>query len=474
MANRSYNDRTPDGTSDPLKGEDLIGVSNEDGGGGYDLSKKILVSEFSTYIKANLDPVLTGVTTLVVATGTSGTGVKGEWNSPYPTVLLAKADAVSGDTIVVFGDVVDETEVLKNGVDIVINGNVTHSGSGYVFSDAGSTVNCNVTIHGDIILTGSGGALFSSDASSIINLKCFSIKQANLSSFSAIDIASGGSIEFNGNIDVNADEGLSVVQVSGGSANFKMRGNITDIGGGACLSVVNGSVDFKGNISADTPDWGVSVGVGATFKFNGDITNVGTGMCIESTGGTFSYKGDVHSEGGKCILLNGNITGKFEGGFSSNSQVAGDSCFIIDNNSTGKVTIKGNIDLTNANSTAGSLLIRDSVAEIHIHANVSSTNQKVIISTQTSTGLFIYGRVVALGTSANAHPITLENSGNNECVLGSGCILVTESATAYGVSNDSNGSAQNFTNYGAVSNRPLDAALSAAKVTTVLIDSNVK
>jgi len=35
MANRKYSDRTPDGTSNPLKAEDLIGVSNEDFGSFY-------------------------------------------------------------------------------------------------------------------------------------------------------------------------------------------------------------------------------------------------------------------------------------------------------------------------------------------------------------------------------------------------------------------------------------------------------
>lgn len=42
-----------DATSNPIKNEDLLDFSNEDGGGGYDVSKKIKVSEFLTFLNAN-------------------------------------------------------------------------------------------------------------------------------------------------------------------------------------------------------------------------------------------------------------------------------------------------------------------------------------------------------------------------------------------------------------------------------------
>lgn len=51
---RSYDDRTPNGVSNPLKNEDLIGVSNEDGGGGFNLSKKIKISELVTFVRGLL------------------------------------------------------------------------------------------------------------------------------------------------------------------------------------------------------------------------------------------------------------------------------------------------------------------------------------------------------------------------------------------------------------------------------------
>lgn len=45
---------TADATSDPIKGADLLDFSNEDGGGGFDASKKITVDEHMAYINANV------------------------------------------------------------------------------------------------------------------------------------------------------------------------------------------------------------------------------------------------------------------------------------------------------------------------------------------------------------------------------------------------------------------------------------
>ena len=46
---------TADGTSNPLKGDDLFDASNEDGAGSFDVSKKITALELLNYINANVD-----------------------------------------------------------------------------------------------------------------------------------------------------------------------------------------------------------------------------------------------------------------------------------------------------------------------------------------------------------------------------------------------------------------------------------
>lgn len=61
---------TKDATSDPIKGLDLMDMSNEDGGGGFDDSKKIKVDELMAYINLNvsnlyiLDGTLSGKRTV--------------------------------------------------------------------------------------------------------------------------------------------------------------------------------------------------------------------------------------------------------------------------------------------------------------------------------------------------------------------------------------------------------------------------
>lgn len=55
---------TADATSNPIKAVDYLDLSNEDGGGGYDVSKKILVSEFLTFLNGNIDNIYTADGTL--------------------------------------------------------------------------------------------------------------------------------------------------------------------------------------------------------------------------------------------------------------------------------------------------------------------------------------------------------------------------------------------------------------------------
>jgi len=73
MANRSYSDRTFTATTDPITGWDLLGMSNtDDGGSTYNLSKKITVDEFVTYLSSALGVAITAD---FIAVG-NGTGVE--------------------------------------------------------------------------------------------------------------------------------------------------------------------------------------------------------------------------------------------------------------------------------------------------------------------------------------------------------------------------------------------------------------
>lgn len=483
----NIHDYPTDATAEPIKALDYLDMDNEDGSGGYDVSKKILVSEFLTFITANLDPLLTGATTLVVAIGTSGTGVKGRWDRPYPTVTLAKAAATSGDTIVVFGNV-SEGGILKNGVNYVIHGNLSSDGINAPLVDSSNLMVCNVTVHGSVISLSSNdyGAINMTNANSVLNLKCSGVEESIVTNNGAIFVNNGAKVEINGNVEDGAN-------VRGGSS-LIINGNVTRVGvstakilvDGADSSIkIFGSIDILsksslnasfyclGNINVSSSSDAVELDTTGSMEMVGNITQGGTGRCISSSGGDVNYKGNAHSESGKCVFLSGDTIGEFDGNFSSNSQTASHPCFSVENNSNGKVTIKGNIDLTNALSSAGSFLARNSSAPILIFADVSSIHQKVVISTATSTGVRVYGTIKALESASNAHPVTLENSGVNTCVLMSSCVLIATHASAFGVSNDSNAVNQSVTNYGAVTNRMVDPDLAAAKVKALIHDSNV-
>ena len=61
-------DYTADAASDPIKNEDLVDMSNEDGGGGFDVSKKITVAELLAFLGS-----IGAIAQDIVVTGT-GTG----------------------------------------------------------------------------------------------------------------------------------------------------------------------------------------------------------------------------------------------------------------------------------------------------------------------------------------------------------------------------------------------------------------
>jgi carbon starvation protein CstA len=204
----------------------------------------------------------------------------------------------------------------------------------------------------------------------------------------------------------------------------------------------------------------------------GDITGEGVGSCVTAEGGSINIKGDMHSELGHAVVIVNNVIGYFDGNFSTNSQTATSTVFRIKDNVSGKISIKGNCDSTNALATAGTVIAIASAAPLDVFADCSALVGKVISMTQTSTGFRIHGRITATDATSAGRPINLENNGVNTCVLTSSCVLIS-SATSYGVHNDTNATPQFVTNYGAVSNRVLDPGLASETVKTVLIDSNV-
>ena len=133
MANRKYSDRTPDGTSNPLKAEDLIGVSNEDGSGGFDLSKKITIDELMTFLG-----LLIADDFLVIG---NGTGIEAS---------TGKAGAVAGypnDFAIAHEDFFNDSEFLAY---------QGENGISYISCKTGESVRFSVGIDNKMSITDNG------------------------------------------------------------------------------------------------------------------------------------------------------------------------------------------------------------------------------------------------------------------------------------------------------------------------------
>jgi len=82
-----------DATSNPIKNEDYLDLSNEDGGGGYDVSKKILVSELVTFLNSNIVNLYTSDGTLPEDRDVTAATFYTRWTGG--NVEVAMADEVS-------------------------------------------------------------------------------------------------------------------------------------------------------------------------------------------------------------------------------------------------------------------------------------------------------------------------------------------------------------------------------------------
>ena len=100
---------TADATSDPIKGADLLDFSNEDGGGGFDASKKITVDEHMAYINANVTNYYNADGTLSGNRIITATNLTSTWDGG---TLITKSDGINDNGFLVH----DDLGVLQGGM----------------------------------------------------------------------------------------------------------------------------------------------------------------------------------------------------------------------------------------------------------------------------------------------------------------------------------------------------------------------
>jgi hypothetical protein len=139
----------------------------------------IVIPPFTT----TLTSVKTGKLLWVDQVNGTSDGIRGRLDEPYDDPIDAKADALSGDTIVVLPGTYNITEMLsKDGVNWHLFPGVTISLDSEdeieIFGDGGAALTYSVTGHADLIrLSGSGSgspahAIRASHADSVISIEC--------------------------------------------------------------------------------------------------------------------------------------------------------------------------------------------------------------------------------------------------------------------------------------------------------------
>ncbi len=257
---------TKDATSDPIKAADLFDMSNEDGGGGYDDSKKILVSEFTAYMN-------TVIENLYNSNGTLG----------------GNREVTCGGFYVEFG-----------GGNVIVRMNDESTDYAFIVQENGANERGrfgfdNTNDSGEIELTNLSGLFFSANNGDVYNLGKGAI--STNTSF-GVDVYSASitgvnntSIGYNsGNVLTTANQN-TFLGSNAGKAKLTGHRNVY-LGYNAGMANTN---------SADNVYVGYNTGGGMTGTFNGS-TFVGSG--IAGASGTSSQSTIVGFQAGAVCVAN--------------------------------------------------------------------------------------------------------------------------------------------------------------------------
>ncbi len=383
-----------------------------------------------------LTSVPVGPNVLVVAptNGDDATGAKGDRGKPFATVAGASganASASSGDVVYVDGHLT-EKDFVKNGVNYIVNGNVSYTGT-----DAGGLID-------DTAATGQGGIIVSTiivngvfdnanpttakapdvycilleDASSDITIKCVSIDKSVSPDNYGIDIQNGASLVVHANINTT----VSILSASS----------------------LNLFGDLDNGITTSTTS---VFGAGSVLNLFGNSTNdLGHGLSCGDTSVTF-VSGFIEStnSSSQALLISSAII-RVEGYLSAVNSTSGGALFCVEINGTNKVEVLGGI---------------------------LNTLREAVFCSADSVNVFLYKTIESRLNTSSGHAILLASTTTNAVVLNN-VVLKCANASANGVSNGGNAANQVSTNNGInVSVTSIDADI-VQEVSTILVDADVK
>jgi len=205
-------------TSNPIKSKDYLDLSNEDGTGGYDVSKKVKVSEMMIYINTLVNNIYNSNGNQVGNRTITSSGLSCTWDGG---TVITKSDGINDNGFLLF----DSLNVLKGGIayDVTLNSatlDLKNAGGSYFLASDGS-----VRVGGSTLL----GALNvkSDSGQNVINLNNNSM-------------TSGWSYDDNGMISQSGTSGLAGYFISmntGQNYGLQIQGNSLS----ASINLIGGS-----------------------------------------------------------------------------------------------------------------------------------------------------------------------------------------------------------------------------------------
>jgi len=388
-------------------------------------------SVFNAKVPATRNLTINGTTydlsadrTWTIATGSSGVFGIADTSGVYTyyaTFALARAAATSGQTIELFADVIETTNIsaiLKDGVNINGNGHtytLSQAGIASSFSDNGVAVVCDIS---NIIIRRAAGT------ASVVNTLCLSLTAASKITGNALCISSCSTA-----IGVN-------------NASAELNGLV-----GICIT------NFYGIYST-----GILKNVyGETYSADYHYSIYSTGTAVNCHGVGFGLYQYAFYNGGIAVNCSGTITGNFGGGFYN----AGTA-----ENCTGKsVGTSGFFSSGTSISCTGV-----SVSGNGFNINASGTMHESCSGYSTSgSGIYCYGgRLInCTGISGSGYGITAVNGNDTQMSVVKCTGISTGSSGMYANYAPNNGGLQNcslYSYYNSINGRALELGTYANSV----------
>ncbi len=315
-------DYVNDAASDPIKGDDYLDMDNEDGGGGYDVSKKILVSEFAAFLGVSIadDSIAIGT-----GTGMEASTVKIKDLDADGSFYLGHEDQTTASNYLVYHNKITGNSWLNGATEInfTIGGSPIHmkisddliqmlNGPATQTLEIGNSIT-SPTGAKVFIVGGSGTGNYLLDIAAANEVPKFRFRADGLMFF---EIGTGiNEFSTDGTLAGNSDDAVPTEKavktyVDAASGGTQIIGGVT-LSSSSNTNILNGTYVILADTTTVTS---VTSGVGQDSNWTLEVTEAG----ITNQKGVVTFTGNLEKDGGGganydvAIFKNGSIISESE------------------------------------------------------------------------------------------------------------------------------------------------------------------